>query len=216
MPTAQTMVLQVFVDKSSPMWHASLGHAYLVYGNPGQAGVVSRGCMNNDRAGFDSARGSFHLMTLHEAQTLSALLVQHAYVRFEDTVYHQTTGIPMGINPAVYYANFYLLSFELDFPEQFLPLLRVGRNMPVVPVYPGPMTDVVDRMVACTTAAALQTADLPGSPYLHCAASELLNAFRWMKRYADDITMGPNRFVEQLLFGVGWKDSWLVSYYSDT
>jgi hypothetical protein len=78
------------------------------------------------------------------------------------------------------------------------------------------MTDVVDRMVACTTAAALQTADLPGSPYLHCAASELLNAFRWMKRYADDITMGPNRFVEQLLFGVGWKDSWLVSYYSDT
>jgi hypothetical protein len=90
--------------------------------------------MNNERAGFDSARGSFHLMTMHEAQTLSALLVQHAYVRFDDGVYHQTTGIPMGINPAVYYANFCLLSFELDFLKQFLPLLRVGRNMPVVPV----------------------------------------------------------------------------------
>jgi hypothetical protein len=109
MATTQTMVLQVFADRSSPAWHASLNHAYHVYGNPGQAGVVSRGRMNNDRAGFDSTRGSFHLMTLHEAQTLSALLIQHAYVRFEDYVYHQTTGIPMGINPAVYYANFYLL-----------------------------------------------------------------------------------------------------------
>jgi hypothetical protein len=62
------------------------------------------------------------------------------------------------------------------------------------------MTDVVDRMVACTAAAALQAADLPGFPYLHYAVSELLNAFRWMKRYADDITVGPNRFVEQLLY----------------
>jgi hypothetical protein len=147
------MVLQVFANKLSPVWHASLDHAYLVYGNPGQGGIVSRGRMNNDRAGFDSARGGFHLMTMHEAQTLSELLIVHAYVRFEDTVYHPTTGIPMGINPAVYYANLYLLSFELDFLQQFLPLLRVGRNMPAVPMYPGAMTEIVDRMVACTTAA---------------------------------------------------------------
>jgi hypothetical protein len=106
----------------------------------------------------------------------------------------------MGINPAVYYANFYLLSFELGFLQQFLLLLRVGRNMPAVPMYPGPMTEIVDRMVACTTAAALQAADLPGSPYLRYAASELLDAFRWLKRDADDITVGPNPYVEQLLY----------------
>jgi hypothetical protein len=200
MATAQTMVLQVFADKSAPVWHVSLGHAYLVYGNPGQAGMFSRGRMNNDRAGFDSTRGGFHLMTLAEARILSALLIQHAYVRFEDTVYHQTTGIPMGINPAVYYANYYLLSFELDFVEQFLPLLRVGRNIPGIPVYPDSMAAVVDHMVACTTDADLQAADLPGSPYLRYAASQLLDQFRWLKRYADDITVGPNRFVEKLLY----------------
>lgn len=112
--------------------------------------------MTNDRAGFDRLRGNFHLLTLSEAKSLSALLVQHAYVRFEDTVYHQIKGIPMGINPAVYYANFHLLWYELTFLEQFKPLLRVGRRIPVVPVYPGPMWDVVDTMVACTTRAELR------------------------------------------------------------
>ena len=135
---------------------------------------------------------------------MSGLLIQQAYVRFEDTVYHQTTGIPMGINPAVYYANLYLVSYELDFLEQFLPLLRIGRNIPAVPVYPGPMVDVVDRMVSCITAADLLAADLQGTPYLRFAASQLLDQFRWIKRYADDITVGPNRFIESLLYTDQW------------
>jgi len=42
------------------------------------------------------------------------------------------SGIPMGINPAVYYANLYLLSFELELLEQLKPLLRVGRRIPAV------------------------------------------------------------------------------------
>ncbi|KAF6256252.1 hypothetical protein COO60DRAFT_1530222 [Scenedesmus sp. NREL 46B-D3] len=200
MASQQTAVLQVFANKSVPVWHTSIDHAYLVYGRPEQAGIFSRGRMNNDRAGFDSCCGGFHLMTLAEAQTMSGLLIQQAYVRFEDTVYHQTTGIPMGINPAVYYANLYLVSYELDFLEQFLPLLRIGRNIPAVPVYPGPMVDVVDRMVSCITAADLLAADLPGTPYLRFAASQLLDQFRWIKRYADDITVGPNRFIESLLY----------------
>jgi hypothetical protein len=83
----------------------------MVVGNPGQAGALFRGRIINERAGRDSACGSFHLMTLAEARTLSALLTQQAYVRFEKTVYHQTTGIPMGINLVVNYAKCYLLSF---------------------------------------------------------------------------------------------------------
>jgi hypothetical protein len=77
-----------------------------------------------------------------------------------------------------------------------------------------------NHMVACVTAADLQAADLPGTPYLRYAASELLDAFRWLKRYADDITVGPNRFVEQLLYTNQWvfgrQDSWAVSYYPNT
>jgi hypothetical protein len=156
--------------------------------------------MDNARSGYDSTRGAFHLMTLAEAQTLARVLIQQAYVQFEDTVYHQTTGIPMGINPAVFYANLYLLSFELEFLEQFKPLLRIGRGVPAVPVFTGPMQHIVHAMVSCTTAAQLQAADLPGQPYLRFAASELLEHFRWFKRYADDTTVGPNPYITLLLY----------------
>jgi hypothetical protein len=56
----------------------------------------------------------------------------------------------------------------------------------------------MQRMLACTTATDVQAAGLPDSPYLLYAAAELLDQFRWIKRYADDVTVGPNRFVEQL------------------
>lgn len=55
-------------------------------------------------------------------------------------------------------------------------------------------------MLACTTEAELQAADLPGTPYLRYAASMLLDLFRWLKRFADDISVGPNRYVERLLY----------------
>lgn len=100
----------------------------------------------------------------------------------------------------VYYANMYLLSYELDFLAQFKPLVGGGCNLPAVPEYPGPMWDVVDTMLACTTSAELAAADLPGAPYLRYVASELLDLFRWLKRFADDITAGPNRYIERLLY----------------
>lgn len=93
----------------------------------------------------------------------------------------------------------YLLSYELDFLAQFKPLVGGGSNLPAVPEYPGPMWDVVDTMLACTTSAELAAADLPGAPYLRYVASELLDLFRWLKRFADDITAGPNRYIERLL-----------------
>lgn len=55
-------------------------------------------------------------------------------------------------------------------------------------------------MLACTTEAELQAADLPGTPCLRYAASMLLDLFRWLKRFADDNTVGPNRYVERLLY----------------
>jgi hypothetical protein len=40
------------------------------------------------------------------------LLVENSYVQFAGRVYQQAKGIPMGINPAVFLAKFYLLYFE--------------------------------------------------------------------------------------------------------
>lgn len=94
------MVLQVFLDGSAPRWHVSVDHVYLVYGHqlPNQAGMYSVGHMTNARAGYDVARGRFHVLLLSEAQALSALLVRHAYVRFGDTVY-QPTVFPWASTP---------------------------------------------------------------------------------------------------------------------
>jgi hypothetical protein len=42
-------------------------------------------------------------------------LIRNTYLQFGDKVLHQTIGIPMGTNCAVFLANLYLFSFELDF-----------------------------------------------------------------------------------------------------
>jgi hypothetical protein len=50
------------------------------------------------------------------------LIVRTSYVRFGEAAFHQTTGIPMGVNPGVYLANFYLYQSEFRFFRQFYDL----------------------------------------------------------------------------------------------
>jgi hypothetical protein len=195
MATVPSMVMQVFYDESPPCWHASITHVFYLYGVPHDPAHHQSGYLTNDRAGYDRMRGRFHLVTLCVAQTLARLLITEAYVQFEDVIYKQTTGIPMGINPAVFYANMYLASYELEFLEQFTPLLHTD-----IPQFQGPMQHIVDRMLQCSTPEQLHASDIsPGHMYTRYAASELLNHFRWIKRYADDTTVGPNPYMSALL-----------------
>ena len=59
---------------------------------------------------------------LASAQYLLRVLVQHAYVIVGDQAFRQCRGIPMGINPAVYLANYYLFMYELRFVQQLLQM----------------------------------------------------------------------------------------------
>jgi hypothetical protein len=71
--------------------------------------------MKTARLGIDTNSNEFYLLDLQEACNMVQLLVSHAYVTFGEAVYHQTKGIPMGINPAVFMANYYLFYYEYLF-----------------------------------------------------------------------------------------------------
>ncbi len=97
--------------------------------------------------------------------------------------YKQDRGIPMGINPAVYMANYYLFHYEYSF------VLRLVRLMEQTPPT-GVLASVFDTLMSGTQA------ELDGGelrPYVGDAALSVLNCFRFTNRYTDDLTSGPNR-----------------------
>ena len=53
---------------------------------------------------------------------LITLIVEEAFVQVGDAIFRQVKGIPMGVNPACYFANLYLFMYELAFFEQLLML----------------------------------------------------------------------------------------------
>ena len=73
-------------------------------------------------AGGTSKRVKGCTFTLQSAKHLFDILIDNAYVQFGDSTYHQVKGIPMGTNPAVYIANYYLYMYEIDFLRRLIDL----------------------------------------------------------------------------------------------
>ena len=72
---------------------------------------------------FRRRRRDFYLFTLGRAQELVHLLVTRSYFSVGDRVFRQAEGIPMGLNPCVYFANFYLFTYELEFVRSVVHVL---------------------------------------------------------------------------------------------
>jgi len=47
------------------------------------------------------------------------ILLRNSYIQFQGALVQQKKGVPMGISPAVYFANFYLAAYEWHFLKQF-------------------------------------------------------------------------------------------------
>jgi hypothetical protein len=127
------------------------------------------------------------------------LLTYNAYVVFGEAVYHQTQGIPTGINPAVFMANYYLLYYEYLFIRQ---LLEIARQFP-----PRPGGDMIARQVFDSQNQASSNAPPdwisinPENPvYNGNLAMHVLQALRFTRRYVDDLTAACNPFLEHLLY----------------
>ena len=67
-----------------------------------------------------SSRESY--MSQQQLKDLVVLIVKDAYARVGDAIYQQKKGIPMGVNPASFFANIYLFTYELGFFQQLLNL----------------------------------------------------------------------------------------------
>ena len=52
-------------------------------------------------------------------------LIENTYVRLGETVFQQKVGIPIGTNCAVWLANWYLFTYELDFVERLIRLKKL-------------------------------------------------------------------------------------------
>eukprot|EP00878_Enallax_costatus_P028202 GHUV01030431.1.p2 GENE.GHUV01030431.1~~GHUV01030431.1.p2 ORF type:complete len:153 (+),score=5.82 GHUV01030431.1:123-581(+) len=72
------------------------------------------------RWGKDAGQGNFCVFNLQHAIVVLRLLVENSYVRFAGHVFHQTCGVPMGINPTSFIANYYLFQYEYILVKQLV------------------------------------------------------------------------------------------------
>jgi hypothetical protein len=56
--------------------------------------------------------------TSSQKPALTNLIIDHTFIRFGDATFRQIRGIPMGINPAVFFASIYLLAYEYRFMQR--------------------------------------------------------------------------------------------------
>ena len=61
-----------------------------------------------------------YTFSAQSARSLLIHLIDNAYFRVGDRVFRQVKGIPMGVSPAVYFANYYLFCYEYQFFQDAL------------------------------------------------------------------------------------------------
>jgi len=98
----------------------------------------------------------------------------------------------MGINPAVFMANYYLFYYEFTFVQQLVDIIEQFTPNCAVGECP-----YVDTLLDCDDLQDIHDADL--TPFQGDAALHLLHCFRHTIRYIDDLTSGPNQWLLALL-----------------
>ena len=61
------------------------------------------------------AKAKQEAFSVQQAAAIVDLIIDNAFVQVGDRVFRQAQGIPMGVNSACYFANYYLFMYELDF-----------------------------------------------------------------------------------------------------
>jgi hypothetical protein len=138
-----------------------------------------------------SDRGQrYQIFNLASIKFLLNYLIDHTYVEFTGHLYHQILGIPMGISPAVYVSNYYLLTYELSFFEQLLPYRLMGTRSP--------------RDVSALRALALnshQPFDLTrAGTHGPDLVAVVLDSFLYTARYIDDLYTLGNPLWPHLMY----------------
>jgi hypothetical protein len=152
--------------------------------------------MWNDQLGKDKKKGKFCVFSLATASALVELIVRTSFVHFGQTVYHQTTGIPMGVNPGVYLANFYWFQNELRFFTQFYHIFHKFPPALQSPDGEFPNSAAV-QYIDCDDEQHVLEQATPGQ--IGDAVLYVLYWFRFVVRFVDDIITGPNKYLKRLV-----------------
>ena len=104
------------------VWHLHPQQPFLLISATGHEWLDATHLPREARGGaaisFRIGRQSHYLFTFARAVQLTTLLVSQSYFRVGDAVFSQAEGIPMGLNPCIYFAKYYLFSYELQFARQ--------------------------------------------------------------------------------------------------
>jgi hypothetical protein len=149
-------------------------------------GVTWFGLHGQDRG------GTFYFLTLSEVNSLLAAVVEHVYIACFGLLYHQVKGIPMGVSPGVYLANYYLFSYELQHMQ------CLGRVLAAHPANMSVQEALVwGERVACHPGA-MRT--VFGAHLDGCLALYVWQQWRYVLRFVDDLQVVGHRWVNQLLY----------------
>jgi hypothetical protein len=206
---AEQLVLHVFKDKfQRAVWWHSLAAAHARY--PLLVGpAANTHYRKNDRLGCDGYKGEFYLFDLQHACQVMRLLTENSYVQFGGRFFKQTRGIPMGINPAVYMANFYLFYYE----QWFLQRLQALYVRACAGAGHAPSSSPADWDSPGIAALLAEPQDLPQPSGEHAvqdwalwseAILFLVHQFKCTVRFVDDLTAGNNHYLDKLLY---YRDS---------
>lgn len=123
------------------------------------------------------------------------LLIQNAYVTFGDPVHHQTQGIPMGINPAVFMANYYLYYYEYQFIYRMYEILHETPAVPGGEIHATFGFEPAQAGTPAWVTSRVEDAAFDGNMVMH-----VLEHFRFTLRFVDDLSAACNPFIKYLLF----------------
>jgi hypothetical protein len=175
----------VFTKKSiTPVWKSSL--------TPSQHTGY-----NKAKQGTSPSQGPFFIFSKSSARQVLHFLLYHCFLEFQGAVYLQVKGIPMGTNPAVFYANWYLLSYELE----FLVLIDTARKQ--FAINPAKVAWLWKHARVLTPAY-----PIPGDTSISDVAQFVWECFDFAGRYVDDYLAVNNpvfhlfTYLDQMFHGL--------------
>ena len=127
--------------------------------------------------------GEFIIVTLAQAEALYLFLLDHAYIKVYADVLRQLRGIPMGISPEVYIANFMAFVYELAFLRRLVDVILASNPDPAF-----------DNLGPCFLEDPAQYA-----PYRGNAARYIWKCFSFTGRFVDDLEYIFNPLAKKLM-----------------
>jgi hypothetical protein len=140
--------------------------------------------------GRDTQKGDFCIMNIKDAWNLFQLLIDNAYVTAFECLFQQEQGIPIGISPGVYIANFFLFTYEYAFLLRLVNLVQTH-----------PLVDGIDDDEGLNLLASPMMAGDPRYAYLRGhLARQIWAQFKFTIRYVDDLQSICNPMLNDLLY----------------